>query len=133
MYSSLFVTAAALNALLYHIQTGEELMRERAIQFFREKVLPLSNQLIHPSEAIERFLLDYIKKILLDVTEDEFKFFVDVLSSLNIVKNGGGQEIINIIADQIDTNAEFAVSTCCCGECDDDASRLRTMHGIEGC
>ncbi|XP_020994705.1 apoptosis inhibitor 5-like protein API5 [Arachis duranensis] len=80
---------ASLTALFKHIGSVEEpstdeVIREKVINFVRDKVFPIKAELLKPQEEMERHITDLIKKSVEDVTGIEFRMFIDFLKSLNL-------------------------------------------------
>ncbi|XP_077251174.1 apoptosis inhibitor 5-like protein API5 [Tasmannia lanceolata] len=105
---------ASLTALFKYIVEGEESIREKVLNFIKDKVFPLKAELLKPREQMERHITDLVKKSLQDVTGAEFKMFMDFLRSLTIFGDGAPrervQELIEIIEGQADLDAQFNVS-----------------------
>ncbi|XP_077229329.1 apoptosis inhibitory protein 5 (API5) [Tasmannia lanceolata] len=105
---------ASLTALFKYIVEGEESIREKVLNFIKDKVFPLKAELLKPREPLERHITDLVKKSLQDVTGAEFKMFMDFLRSLSIFGDGAPpervQELIEIIEGQADLDAQFNVS-----------------------
>uniref|UniRef100_A0A0D6R7H4 Apoptosis inhibitor 5 n=2 Tax=Spermatophyta TaxID=58024 RepID=A0A0D6R7H4_ARACU len=107
-------TKASLTALFKHIESSEENIRERVLNFVKDKVFPLKAELLSPQEEMERHITDLIKKSLQDVTGAEFKMFMDFLKSLSIFGEKAPtervQELMEIVEGQADLDAQFNVS-----------------------
>uniref|UniRef100_A0A1J3DYG6 Apoptosis inhibitor 5 n=1 Tax=Noccaea caerulescens TaxID=107243 RepID=A0A1J3DYG6_NOCCA len=94
--------------------TTDDQIREKVLNFVKDKVFPVKGELLKPQEEMERHITDLIKQSLEDVTGGEFKMFMDFLTSLSIF--GGKapkermQELVEIIEGQADLNAQFDVS-----------------------
>ncbi|OVA14487.1 Apoptosis inhibitory 5 [Macleaya cordata] len=110
---------ASLTALFKHIESTDEpitdeTIREKVLNFIRDKVFPLKAELLKPQEQMERHITDLVKKSLQDVTGAEFKMFMDFLRSLSIFGESAPpdrvQELIEIIEGQADLDAQFNVS-----------------------
>ncbi|ESQ52001.1 hypothetical protein EUTSA_v10016466mg [Eutrema salsugineum] len=108
---------ASSTALFTHAgvtPTTDDQIREKVLNFIRDKVFPIKGELLKPQEEMERHITDLIKQSLEDVTGGEFKMFMDFLTSLSIF--GGKappermQELVEIIEGQADLNAQFDVS-----------------------
>ncbi|GAA0160534.1 hypothetical protein LIER_17071 [Lithospermum erythrorhizon] len=107
---------ASLTTLFKHIesvdeQQTDENLRERTLAFIRDKVFPIKNELLKPTEQMERHITDLIKKNLQDVTGSEFKMFMDFLRSLSIFGEKAPrervQELIEIVEGQADLDTLF--------------------------
>ncbi|RVX03870.1 Apoptosis inhibitor 5-like protein API5 [Vitis vinifera] len=112
---------ASLTSLFKHIGSSEEpctdeIIREKVLCFVRDKVFPLKAELLKPQEQMERHITDLVKKSLQDVTGAEFKLFMDFLRSLSLFGQKAPaervQELIEIIEEQADLDAQFDVSAC---------------------
>ncbi|KAG5010680.1 hypothetical protein JHK87_019195 [Glycine soja] len=110
---------ASLTALFKHIGSVEEpstddVIREKVINFVRDKVFPIKAELLKPQEEMERHITDLIKKSLEDVTGIEFRMFMDFLKSLSLFGEKAPaermKELIGIIEGQADLDAQFNVS-----------------------
>ncbi|KAF1861616.1 hypothetical protein Lal_00026004 [Lupinus albus] len=110
---------ASLTALFKHIGSVEEpstddVIREKVINFVRDKVFPIKGELLKPQEEMERHITDLIKKSLEDVTGIEFQMFMDFLKSLSLFGEKAPpermKELIGIIEGQADLDAQFNVS-----------------------
>ncbi|XP_042519192.1 apoptosis inhibitor 5-like protein API5 [Macadamia integrifolia] len=110
---------ASLTALFKHIESTnepstDESIREKVLNFIRDKVFPLKAELLKPQEQMERHITELVKKSLQDVTGAEFKMFMDFLKSLSIFGDNAPservQELIEIIEGQADLDAQFNVS-----------------------
>ncbi|KAF6158430.1 hypothetical protein GIB67_022027 [Kingdonia uniflora] len=105
---------AALTALFKHLEpSADDTIREKVLNFIRDKVFPQKAELLRPREQMERHLTDLVKKCLQDVTGAEFKLFMDLLNGLSIFGEGTPpervQELIEIIEGQADLDAQFIV------------------------
>ncbi|XXG61469.1 hypothetical protein AAC387_Pa05g0074 [Persea americana] len=105
---------ASLTTLFHDVVTSEEHIREKVLNFIKDKVFPLKAELLKPQEQMERHVTDLVKKSLQDVTGAEFKMFMDFLKSLSIFGEKAPQEhvqeLIEIIEGQADLDAQFNVS-----------------------
>ncbi|KFK44729.1 hypothetical protein AALP_AA1G295200 [Arabis alpina] len=110
-------TKASLTALFKHAEatpTTDDQIREKVLNFLRDKVFPLKGELLKPQDEMERHITDLIKKSLGDVTGEEFNMFMDFLTSLSIF--GGKapqermQELVGIVEGQADLDAQFDIS-----------------------
>lgn len=105
---------ASLTALFHHIVASEEHIREKVLNFIKDKVFPIKAELLKPQEQMERHVTDLVKKSLQDVTGAEFKMFMDFLKSLSIFGEKAPpervQELIEIIEGQADLDAQFNLS-----------------------
>ncbi|XP_054795455.1 apoptosis inhibitor 5-like protein API5 [Prosopis cineraria] len=111
--------AASLTTLFKHIGSVEELstddvIREKVINFVRDKVFPIKSELLKPQEEMERHITDLIKKSLEDVSGTEFRMFMDFLKSLSLFGEKAPpermKELIGIVEGQADLDAQFNAS-----------------------
>ncbi|WJX44268.1 Apoptosis inhibitor 5 [Trifolium repens] len=109
---------ASLTALFKHIRGVEEpstddVIREKVLNFVRDKVFPIKAELLKPQEEMERHITDLIKTSLDDVTGIEFRMFMDFLKSLSLFGEKSPpermKELIEIIEEQADLGSEFKV------------------------
>ncbi|CAH1274616.1 API5 [Branchiostoma lanceolatum] len=92
-----------LNGLFSQILQGEEAVRECAIKFLSNK-LPLD---LLTKEA-EEFLLSETKKVLADVTRDEFVTFMHVLAKLQSLQTvSGRQQLVDLVVEQAELSKPF--------------------------
>ncbi|UYV62336.1 API5 [Cordylochernes scorpioides] len=88
------------------ILSDEGIIRERAITFLCNKIKLLDAELV--TKEVEEYLLSECKKVLQDVTADEFVLLLTMLSSLKIAKLVHGQQaIVDMVADQADLDKPF--------------------------
>ncbi|CAI8618304.1 unnamed protein product [Vicia faba] len=111
---------ASLTALFKHIRGSDEepntddVIREKVINFVRDKVFPIKAELLKPQEEMERHITDLIKNSLEDVTGMEFRMFMDFLKSLSLFGEKAPaermKELIEIIEGQADLGSPFNVA-----------------------
>ncbi|GAB4827035.1 Apoptosis inhibitor 5 [Ancistrocladus abbreviatus] len=108
---------ASLTALFKHVATVDEgayeNIREKVLNYIRDKVFPLKAELLKPQEQMECHMTDLIKKSLQDVTGAEFEMFMEFLKSLSIFGDKAPperiQELVEISEGQADLDAQFDV------------------------
>ncbi|KAK4759189.1 hypothetical protein SAY87_022320 [Trapa incisa] len=92
----------------------EELIREKILNFVRDKVFPAKAELLKPQEEMERHITDLIKKSLEDVTGAEFRMFMDFLKGLSLFGDKASpermKELVALIEAQADLDAQFTPS-----------------------
>ncbi|KAL5998479.1 hypothetical protein ACLOJK_009420 [Asimina triloba] len=102
---------ASLTTLFHHVEAGEEKIREKVLNFIKDKVFPIKAEILKPQEQMERHVTDLVKKSLQDVTGAEFKMFMDFLMSLSIFGPNAPperiQELVEIIEGQADLHASL--------------------------
>ncbi len=98
-----------LQALFGQINEGEEETRERVVKFLKERVRNINPALW--TKEVEEFFLEEAKKVLNDVTKDEFVTLMTLLSGLKISKTlNGHNALLSIIKEQAELETPFNVS-----------------------
>lgn len=98
-----------LGGIFTQILQGEDIIRERAIKFLKNKMVTLDDDLW--TKDVEDFVIAETRKVLQDVTGDEFMAFMKILSSLKSMKTmQGRQQMVEIVAEQADLDKEFDAS-----------------------
>uniref|UniRef100_A0A1B6D2U6 Apoptosis inhibitor 5/fibroblast growth factor 2-interacting factor 2 n=1 Tax=Clastoptera arizonana TaxID=38151 RepID=A0A1B6D2U6_9HEMI len=111
----------ALNGLYSQILSGEEFVRERCLKFISSKIKLLGHEVIN--KDAEEILIAETKKVLQDVTSDEFHILMDLLAWTRLVKSASGQkELVDIVGDQVELNQIFNPS--------DEDSVDRLIYGL---
>lgn len=96
-------------ALYGQILEGEEETRDKVIKFLRDRFRLINSSLL--TKEIEEFVLEESKKVLVDVTKEEFVILMNLLSGLKISKTLAGHNVLlTIIREQAELNTEFNVS-----------------------
>jgi Apoptosis inhibitory protein 5 (API5) len=111
------------------ILSGEEIVRERSIKFLSTRYKSFGSSTI--TKEVEDYVIAEIKKVLQvnlilialcsimlmmnsiikDVTADEFKLLMDVLSETRLGKTlSGHQEMIDLVVDQAELDQPFSGS-----------------------
>lgn len=96
-----------LSAIFGHILNVEiELIRERAVRFLAMKLKLLPEDVL--TKPIEEFVLEQSKKVLQDVSGEEFILFMLILSHLKHLQTvAGRQSLLDIVVDQADLDKPF--------------------------
>jgi hypothetical protein len=103
-----FDTKGFLGGLFSQIIGGEDLVRERAIKFLKERIKLIPSEIFN--KEMEEYFLIECRKVMTDVTKDEFVTFMSLLQSLKISKTVGGQQtLLEIITEQAELGAQFEV------------------------
>ena len=98
-----------LLALFGQILDGEDETRDRVVKFFGTKFRTIKPDLL--TKEIEEFILENCKKILIDVTKEEFITLMTLLAGLKISKTvHGHNNLLAIVKDQSELNNDFIVS-----------------------
>eukprot|EP00794_Sanderia_malayensis_P018134 gene18134-19944_t len=100
---------AALGGIFSQIVNEDDIIREKAIKFLNYSVHLLVKDIFHPNPDIESFLYQEIKKAMSDVTGDEFKIFMGILSKLKSVISEP-QNLADVIAEQAELEKNFQPS-----------------------
>lgn len=97
-----------LQALFGQINEGEEETRERVVKFLKERLRNINASLW--TKEVEEFFLEEAKKVLNDVTKDEFVTLMTLLSGLKISKTlNGHNALLGIIREQAELQTPFNV------------------------
>lgn len=81
-------------------------MRERAIKFLSTKLKTLPEEVL--TKEVEEFILAESKKVLEDVTGEEFVLFMKILSGLKSLQTvSGRQQLVELVAEQADLEQTF--------------------------
>ncbi|XP_075588063.1 apoptosis inhibitor cassowary isoform X2 [Dermatophagoides farinae] len=95
-----------LLALFGQILDGEDETRDRVVKFFGTKFRTIKPDLL--TKEIEEFILENCKKILIDVTKEEFITLMTLLAGLKISKTvHGHNNLLAIVKDQSELNNDF--------------------------
>jgi len=101
-----------LGGLFSQILQGEDFIREQAIKFLANKI----KKLVDPQNGgcdkdTEEFLLQESKKVLQDVTGEEFILFMKILSGLSVCTTvQGRKQLVEIVEEQADLDQAFDAS-----------------------
>ncbi|XP_067125412.1 apoptosis inhibitor 5 [Centruroides vittatus] len=92
--------------LFSQINAGEEIVRERAINFLGGKVKSLPGDVL--TRDVEDYLFQECKKVFEDITGEEFVTVMGMLSGLKMAKTVGGQQLlVEMIAEQASFEKDF--------------------------
>lgn len=106
MTLSKFDTKSFLAGLFPQIANGDDMVRDRAIKFLKDKIRPAETF----TKEIEEFFLQETRKVMSDVTKEEFIIFMNLLGSLKISKTISGQQtLLEIISEQAELEVGFDV------------------------
>lgn len=96
----------ALTGIFSQIVSGDEPTRERCFKFITSKVFSLGSDII--TKEVEDFIIDEIKKILQDVTADEFHYCMSILSATKLGSSlAGHTELVNLAMEQAELGADI--------------------------
>jgi len=101
-----------LGGLFSQVLQGEDVVREQAIKFMATKMKKLAGGEGGSFEKdVEEFLLQESKKVLQDVTGEEFILFMKILSGLSVCTTvQGRKQLVEIVEEQADLEEAFDVS-----------------------
>lgn len=92
-----------ITGLFHQIKQGDENIRLRCLEFVNNKIMKNTEIM---EEKIEEFIISEIKKLLQDVSADEFQKCIQILSSTSLGKTiTGHQEIVKLCIEQADIDA----------------------------
>ncbi|XP_065225199.1 apoptosis inhibitor 5-like [Planococcus citri] len=95
-----------LNGIICQLSSGDDTVRERCVKFLSKKIVPIDRNII--DKAAEDFLIIETKKVLQDVTGDEFIQLMHILSCSRLSQTPLGQkELLDIISDQAELDHSF--------------------------
>ncbi|KAG8125965.1 hypothetical protein E2320_021073 [Naja naja] len=95
-----------LGGLFSQILQGEDIVRERAIKFLSTKLKILPEEVL--TKEVEELILTESKKVLEDVTGEEFVLFMKILSGLKSLQTvSGRQQLVELVAEQADLEQTF--------------------------
>ena len=95
-------------ALFGQILEGEEETRYRIIKFLRDRFRLINASLL--TKEIEEYFFEECRKVLVDVTKEEFIILMNLLSGLKISKSlTGHNALLAIIKEQAELTNEFNV------------------------
>ncbi|KAK1161579.1 apoptosis inhibitor 5 isoform X1 [Acipenser oxyrinchus oxyrinchus] len=88
-----------LGGLFTQILQGEDIVRERAVKFLSSKMKTLPDEVM--TKEVEDYIFTESKKVLEDVTGEEFVVFMKILSGLkNLQTVSGRQQLVQLVAEQ---------------------------------
>ncbi|XP_013381640.1 apoptosis inhibitor 5-like [Lingula anatina] len=96
-----FDAKGTFQGIFSQILNGEDTLREKAIKFLQNKVKQIPEEIM--TKEVEEFVLEESKKVLVDVTGDEFLAFMQMLSVLKCCQTVlGRQQLVELITEQAD-------------------------------
>ncbi|KAG7456358.1 hypothetical protein MATL_G00251420 [Megalops atlanticus] len=88
-----------LGGLFTQILQGEDIVRERAIKFLSTKMRVLPEDVM--TKEVEDYIFTEIKKVLEDVTGEEFVLLMRILSGLKSLQTvSGRQQLVELVVEQ---------------------------------
>ncbi|XP_041853546.1 apoptosis inhibitor 5 [Melanotaenia boesemani] len=90
-----------LAGLFSQILQGEDIVRERAIKFLSSKLKTLPEDIM--TKEVEEYVFAETKKVMEDVTGEEFVLLMRVVSALRVLQTvNGRQQLVELVVDQAD-------------------------------
>jgi len=97
-----------LSGVFSQIENGDEVTREKAVNFLAQKLRVLPDQAW--TRELEEFLIQQIRTAMTDCTKDEFVVFMTILSGLKVTKLVSGQQtLLDIITEQVDLTSTESI------------------------
>ncbi|XP_077309649.1 apoptosis inhibitor 5 [Lithobates pipiens] len=88
-----------LGGLYSQILQGEDIVRERAIKFLSNKLKTVPEDVM--TKEVEDYIFSESKKVLDDVTGEEFVLFMKILASLKTLQTvSGRQQLVDLVSEQ---------------------------------
>lgn len=88
-----------LEGLFSQILQGEDIVRERAIKFLSTKLKTLPEDVM--TKEVEEYVFTETKKVMEDVTGEEFVLLMRVVSGLRVLQTvNGRQQLVELVVDQ---------------------------------
>ncbi|XP_041652575.1 apoptosis inhibitor 5 [Cheilinus undulatus] len=88
-----------LGGLFSQILQGEDIVRERAIKFLSAKLKTLPEDVL--TKEVEEYVFAETKKVLEDVTGEEFVLLMRVVSGLRVLQTvNGRQQLVELVVEQ---------------------------------
>ncbi|XP_063227604.1 apoptosis inhibitor 5 [Bacillus rossius redtenbacheri] len=95
-----------LTGIFAQILDGEDYIRERCIKFLATKLKVLEPDVIN--KEMQDFIISETKKVIQDVTAEEFHQLMDLLAWTRLSHSvSGQQELVGIVAEQAELTREF--------------------------
>lgn len=101
-----FDSIGTLTGIFSQIVSGDEPTRYRNFQFILNKLMKTGSDVV--TKEVEDFVIAEIKKILLDVSADEFHLCMSILNQTKLSKTVTGHaELVAIATEQADLDADL--------------------------
>ncbi|XP_053694086.1 apoptosis inhibitor 5 homolog isoform X2 [Sabethes cyaneus] len=105
-----FDAIGTLTGIFSQIELGDEPTRYRNFQFILNKLMKVGSDVI--TKEVEDFIITEIKKILMDVSADEFHLCMSILNQTKLSKTVTGHaELVAIATEQADLEANLGSLT----------------------
>lgn len=102
-----FDVLGTLSGIFSQISAGDEATRARSFQYLSQKFMKYCAELI--TKDIETFIVVELKKILQDVTADEFHMCMAILAKTKLATTvSGHQELVKIAIEQAELDVDLS-------------------------
>uniref|UniRef100_A0AAY4AYF5 Apoptosis inhibitor 5 n=1 Tax=Denticeps clupeoides TaxID=299321 RepID=A0AAY4AYF5_9TELE len=93
------ISVCTLGGLFSQILQGEDIVRERAIKFLSTKLKTMPEDVL--TKEVEEYIFTETKKVLEDVTGEEFVLLMRIVSGLKALQTvSGRQQLVELVAEQ---------------------------------
>lgn len=100
----------ALAGIFSQINTGDEITREKGFKFLASKVMVMESNII--TKEVENYIIEEVKRVLQDVTSEEFHLCMNILKSTKLGNTITGHvELVNLAMEQAELNADIDAIT----------------------
>lgn len=101
-------TQHALQGIFGQIMGEDEGVREKALDYLSSSLMSMRHKLFLTNQDNEKCLMEHVRKVLADVTGEEFETLMEVLGRLQYLSTPeGSQAIGEIISEQAELSSEF--------------------------
>lgn len=96
----------ALTGIFSQMQSNEEIVRERSMKFILNKVMALGKEII--KRDVEDLIIAECKKVMQNITCEEFETLMTILSSTHLINTPDGQkELVELLASTAELDQFF--------------------------
>ncbi|XP_022167228.1 apoptosis inhibitor 5 [Myzus persicae] len=96
----------ALTGIFSQMQSNEEIVRERSMKFILNKVMALGKEII--KKDVEDLIIAECKKVMQNITCEEFETLMTILSSTHLINTPEGQkELVELLASTAELDQFF--------------------------
>jgi len=96
----------ALTGIFSQMQSNEEVVRERSMKFILNKVMALGKEII--KKDVEDLIIAECKKVMQNITCEEFETLMTILSSTHLINTPDGQkELVELLASTAELDQFF--------------------------
>lgn len=106
MFTKFFFFLGALTGIFSQMQSNEEVVRERSMKFILNKVMTLDKEII--KRDVEDLIIAECKKVMQNITCEEFETLMTILSSTHLINTPDGQrELVELLANTAELDQFF--------------------------